>query len=162
MGGRGLDEVDVSIDAGAAIPAGVQIGRVIHADEQFVGLVAEVRVLGQIEIEGDEAARATADFVAVEPDLGELVDSLEDDGHAFAAPVFGEFEVLAVPTDATGQEAGAATGLFLREVLGDRPVVRKAHGFPVRVFNFVSEVEFPIEVEVLFDASWFGATDAEQ
>ena len=72
------------------------------------------------------------------------------------------FELLAIPADAAGKKSGAATGFFPGESLGDRPIVRQAHSLPVGAFLFIAEMELPIEVEVLFDASGGGETDTDQ
>ena len=119
--GFGGGQVDVAVDARAGIPAGIgKIVVVIDADgEDIVAALVEVR--REVVFERSIAVRAFAEFVAVQVDGGVLVDAVEAEDECFVLLVGGEGEVLAIPGDAAGKEAGA-TGPFSIEGLFDGPV----------------------------------------
>ncbi len=119
----------VAVDAAPRVPAGVGLGRVVHADRDDVDPGDEVRrdVVG----DGGVAVRPPAEVGAVDPDVGVHVDAVELERHAAAARAGGKAERLAVPAGA-GREvavAPAAGGVLARRPL-DAPVVREVEPAP--------------------------------
>jgi hypothetical protein len=107
----------------------------------------------EVALEGAVAIRATADEVAVDPNLRVLVDAVELDGDTTAFEIRIEREVLAIPTDAARGVARAA-GVLRPEGAFDAPVVRELDGAPRGVVEggaagcvLIAEGEPPIGVE---------------
>ena len=126
----GGDEADLAVDAGAGVPAGGGLLRVVDADGDDV--FAGVEVGGEVVVEADVAVGAVAEEFAVAVDVGVGHDAVEgDEGAAGWGRASARVEGLAVPADAGGEEAsGAATGGVFFDGAGDGPVVGEGDGLP--------------------------------
>ena len=125
IGGR---QVDVAIDAGAGIPAGVGEFVMIDADGQDV-VAGGVQPGVEGVFERGKSVRPGSEFVAVEIDGGVVVDAVEAEGDGFAAVGVGNGKVFSIPADAGGEEGGAA-GPLLVELAFDGVVMREIETSP--------------------------------
>ena len=150
------DDPGVAVDARAGVPAGVRITAVIDPHGEHV--VALIKIRCHVVKERDVSVGALPEQVPVEVDAAPVVDAFEIDVVACRGVV--DREVLAVPSDASG-EVSRAAGQRRRQGLFDRPVVGQSYACPAAVVvcrmqgrGVVSEPEQP-----LF-AALFGMSEA--
>ena len=101
-------------------------------DDVFAG----VEVPGEVVVEADVAVGAMAQEFSVAVDVGVGHDAVEGDEGAFGGVELFDFEGVAVPCDAGGEEAsGCAAGSVLINRARDAPVMRKSNGLPCGVIE---------------------------
>ncbi len=132
MNRGGREQAHVAVNAGAGIPAGGGLLRVIGADrEQVRPGCAEVQVTGQIVPEGHVAVGPLAEMEAVDPNVAVGHHAIEFDGNTPRGIVCRQGESFAIPADAGREEcARAAGGILLVERAFDGPVVRNVEPAP--------------------------------
>jgi hypothetical protein len=145
---------DVAINAGAGVPAGIFLLRVIDPDGKNIA-GASLQGWGEIDKKAREAVGMRIELLPVEIDIGVHVDPLELDSHAFALPVCGGLQMVAIPADAGGKKAALPTHRRFRVHLAlDAPVMRQCHGSPVGIGKVcgrsvlrIAQEKFPIVVD---------------
>ena len=130
--GVGGDEADLTVDAGAGVPAGGGLLGVVDPDGDDVFSGVEVR--REVVVEADVAVGSMAEEFAVAVDVGVGHDAVEGDVGAFGGVDLCNGEVMAIPADAGREETsgGAAGGVFF-DGAGDAPVVGEVDGLPCGV-----------------------------
>src|SRR5204863_5541512 len=110
-------------DAGAGVPAGVRLLRIVDAHRDHVA-GAGTQVRRQLVAERAVAIRPFAEGVPVDPDFAVAIDAVEIDENALPLVGCGHRKCLAVPSDSARQRAAGGTcGVLLAEVALDAPVV---------------------------------------
>ena len=122
MGLGGCHQADMTVDTGAAIPAGVRLGGVVnaHGDDVAAGLQVRGQVIGETGV----AVRPGTQVVSVDPDRTVHVHTVEFDGVVLVLAVAGDIERLPVPADTHREIAdGAGAGIAFLDLSLNAPVV---------------------------------------
>ena len=121
---------DVAVNSAVKSEVGLDGGRdigvveIVHLDSEDILRVTEPRGLRHFEFKAGVAAQVLPDAGAVHPKLTDLVRALEFQEHAFAADIFAQPEMLAIPA-----EAAEIAGDFIAAVVGV-PGVRQIDRIP--------------------------------
>ncbi|OPZ19541.1 MAG: hypothetical protein BWZ10_00916 [candidate division BRC1 bacterium ADurb.BinA364] len=124
---------DVAVNARSGVPARIGMIRIVHSHgENVFAFRAQER--SQLVFEAHVAVRPLAQMAAVDPDIGVHVNAVEFDENAAIRPSRIEAELLAIPSDARGEESAFCPGgrVLIHSAL-DSPVVRQIQAPPGRI-----------------------------